>query len=224
MCRTITKLRDRQPPRLGGPTKSSPMRSHHSQFRSSSWTRFFDGFTCHQNHIGRSLPNAVLSFKRGMPSWSASIRQPFREDGDHLPCASLSFSWFAECGVGDRRHGIDQRLLDSDFRASRRTGICRASCQRAMAGTCRGACQRCAVAASGSIRLDCCGPAFGPKGTLRSCEPTCVNASVCWSTPASHIQHMQKALTEMNFQLHNVVADIPGATGLRAWRKGRVRV
>ena len=25
--------------------------------------------------------------------------------------------------------------------------------------------------------------AFGPKGTLQSCEPTCVNASVCWSTP-----------------------------------------
>jgi hypothetical protein len=36
---------------------------------------------------------------------------------------------------------------------------------------------------SGCIRLDCCGPAFGPKDTLRSCEPTCVNASVCWSTP-----------------------------------------
>ena len=36
---------------------------------------------------------------------------------------------------------------------------------------------------SGSIRLDCCGPAFGRKGTLQSCEPTCVNASVCWSTP-----------------------------------------
>jgi hypothetical protein len=30
---------------------------------------------------------------------------------------------------------------------------------------------------------------------------------------ASHIQHMQKALTEMNLQLHHVVADISGATG-----------
>ena len=35
---------------------------------------------------------------------------------------------------------------------------------------------------------------------------------------ASHIQHMQKALTEMNLQLHHVVADITGATGLRIIR------
>jgi hypothetical protein len=35
---------------------------------------------------------------------------------------------------------------------------------------------------------------------------------------ASHIQHMQKALTEMNLQLHHVVADITGATGLRTIR------
>jgi len=32
------------------------------------------------------------------------------------------------------------------------------------------------------------------------------------------IQHMQKALTEMNLQLHHVVADITGATGLRIIR------
>jgi transposase len=35
---------------------------------------------------------------------------------------------------------------------------------------------------------------------------------------ASHIQHMQKALTQMNLQLHHVVADITGATGLRIIR------
>ncbi|WP_210729797.1 hypothetical protein [Sphingobium sp. PAMC28499] len=32
---------------------------------------------------------------------------------------------------------------------------------------------------------------------------------------ASHIQHMQKALMEMNVQLHHVVSDITGATGMR---------
>jgi transposase len=32
---------------------------------------------------------------------------------------------------------------------------------------------------------------------------------------ASHIQHMQKALSQMNLQLANVVADITGATGMR---------
>jgi transposase len=32
---------------------------------------------------------------------------------------------------------------------------------------------------------------------------------------AEHIQHMQKALTEMNVQLHHVIDDITGTTGLR---------
>ena len=35
---------------------------------------------------------------------------------------------------------------------------------------------------------------------------------------ASHIQHMQKALMEMNVQLHHVVSDITGATGMRIVR------
>jgi transposase len=35
---------------------------------------------------------------------------------------------------------------------------------------------------------------------------------------ASHIQHMQKALTQMNLQLHHVVADITGKTGMRIIR------
>lgn len=35
---------------------------------------------------------------------------------------------------------------------------------------------------------------------------------------AAHIQHMQKALMEMNLQLHHVVSDISGATGMRIIR------
>jgi transposase len=35
---------------------------------------------------------------------------------------------------------------------------------------------------------------------------------------ASHVQHMQKALMEMNVQLHHVIADITGATGMRIIR------
>lgn len=35
---------------------------------------------------------------------------------------------------------------------------------------------------------------------------------------AAHIQHMQKALTQMNLQLSNVVADITGKTGMRIIR------
>jgi transposase len=35
---------------------------------------------------------------------------------------------------------------------------------------------------------------------------------------AAHIQHMQKSLMEMNLQLHHVVSDITGATGMRIIR------
>jgi transposase len=35
---------------------------------------------------------------------------------------------------------------------------------------------------------------------------------------ASHIQHMQKALMKMNVQLHQVVSDITGVTGMRIIR------
>jgi transposase len=35
---------------------------------------------------------------------------------------------------------------------------------------------------------------------------------------ASHIQHMQKALMQMNVQVHHVVSDIMGVTGLRILR------
>jgi transposase len=35
---------------------------------------------------------------------------------------------------------------------------------------------------------------------------------------AAHIQHMQKALMQMNLQLHHVVADITGVTGMRIMR------
>jgi hypothetical protein len=31
---------------------------------------------------------------------------------------------------------------------------------------------------------------------------------------AAHIQHMQKALMQMNLQLHHVVCDITGVTGM----------
>jgi hypothetical protein len=36
---------------------------------------------------------------------------------------------------------------------------------------------------------------------------------------SAHIQHMQKAMTQMNLQLHHVISDITGLTGMR--RKAR---
>src|SRR5437764_6065793 len=54
---------------------------------------------------------------------------------------------------------------------------------------------------------------------LRSqpCAPICVSESGSLNTPLP-IQHMQKALMEMNLQLHHVVSDITGATGMRIIR------
>src|SRR5216117_1080724 len=35
---------------------------------------------------------------------------------------------------------------------------------------------------------------------------------------AAHVQHMQKAMTQMNLQIHHVISDITGATGMRIIR------
>src|SRR5438477_11523950 len=35
---------------------------------------------------------------------------------------------------------------------------------------------------------------------------------------SAHIQHMQKAMTQMNLQLHHVISDITGVTGIRIIR------
>src|SRR6201991_3320072 len=40
---------------------------------------------------------------------------------------------------------------------------------------------------------------------------------------AAHIQHMQKALMQMNLQLHHVLQDVTGATGMRGHPRDRCR-
>ena len=59
---------------------------------------------------------------------------------------------------------------------------------------------------------------FRPKGQIVALRSYVRQRERLLQYAASHIQHMQKALTEMNFQLHHVVADITGATGLRIIR------
>src|SRR5580704_1559953 len=117
----------------------------------------------------------------------------------------------------DSRHGIDQCLLDSNFRAPRCPWLycvprqC-ARCQaRAWTQDRR---QRCAVAAAApflrpaACQLSAQRPDFRAAGIHAPAR----------ASAASHIQHMHKALTEMNLQLHHVVTDITGATGLRIIR------
>src|SRR6202051_1868437 len=59
---------------------------------------------------------------------------------------------------------------------------------------------------------------FRPKGRIAELRAYVRQRERLLEYAASHIQHMQKALTEMNLQLHHVVADITGATGLRIIR------
>src|ERR1700726_4665375 len=59
---------------------------------------------------------------------------------------------------------------------------------------------------------------FRPKGQIAELRAYMRQRERLLEYGASHIQHMQKALTEMNVQLHHVVTDITGVTGLRIIR------
>jgi transposase len=59
---------------------------------------------------------------------------------------------------------------------------------------------------------------FRPKGEIAELRAYLRQRERLLDTAASQIQHMQKAMTEMNLQLHHVVADITGATGMRMIR------
>ncbi len=59
---------------------------------------------------------------------------------------------------------------------------------------------------------------FRPKGQIAELRAYLRQRERLLEYGASHIQLMQKALTEMNVQLHHVVTDITGATGLRIIR------
>ena len=59
---------------------------------------------------------------------------------------------------------------------------------------------------------------FRPKGEIAELRAYLRQRERLLDIAASQIQHMQKAMTEMNLQLHHVVADITGATGQRIIR------
>src|SRR4051794_3227845 len=59
---------------------------------------------------------------------------------------------------------------------------------------------------------------FRPKGEIATLRSYLRQRERLLDGAAAHIQHMQKALTEMNLQLHHVVADITGVTGVRTLR------
>jgi transposase len=59
---------------------------------------------------------------------------------------------------------------------------------------------------------------FRPKGELAALRAYVRQRERLLDYAASHIQHMQKALMQMNVQLHHAVTDMTGATGMRIIR------
>lgn len=59
---------------------------------------------------------------------------------------------------------------------------------------------------------------FQPKGEIAVLRAYLRQRERLLDYAAAHIQHMQKALTQMNLQIHHVVADITGVTGMRIIR------
>lgn len=59
---------------------------------------------------------------------------------------------------------------------------------------------------------------FQPKGEIAVLRAYLRQRERLLDYAASHIQHMQKALMQMNLQIHHVVSDITGVTGMRIIR------
>jgi transposase len=59
---------------------------------------------------------------------------------------------------------------------------------------------------------------FRPRGEIATLRAYLRQRERLLDNAAAHIQHMQKALTQMNLQLHHVVSDITGVTGMRIIR------
>ncbi len=70
-------------------------------------------------------------------------------------------------------------------------------------------------------QLHACGllkASFHPKQSIAALRCYLRTRERMLDYAAAHIQHMQKALTHMNIQLHHVIADMTGATGMRILR------
>ena len=56
--------------------------------------------------------------------------------------------------------------------------------------------------------------AFRPKANIRRLRSHPRQRALLVEYAAGHVQHMQKALTQMNVKLHRVISDITGKTGM----------
>jgi transposase len=78
------------------------------------------------------------------------------------------------------------------------------------------------LSGNGSTLLHCC-PLMSIPGESVPCDIVELRAYIrqrerLLDCKAEHIQHMQQAIMKMNVQLHHVVADVPGKTGMEIIR------
>ncbi len=59
---------------------------------------------------------------------------------------------------------------------------------------------------------------FRPDAEIAAVRAYVRHRDMLVKNASRHIQHMQKALSQMNIQLHNVISDVTGATGMRIIR------
>src|SRR5690242_6239359 len=85
----------------------------------------------------------------------------------------------------------------------------KSSTYRAVKATCRIAsgCSSCTPTAY-------CARRFGLKTPFAGCAPCSAIARAWWSARRCGLEHLQKALNEMNLHLHHVLTDLSGQSGL----------
>jgi len=124
--------------------------------------------------------------------------------------------WFAQCGIKNGRDGIDRVYWIPIYEILERRGfevrvVKRSRCQ-ARAGP-QDRCQRCGVATAlhefGLLR-----GSFRPRVLSLPLRAYLRQRERLLDYAAAHIQHMAEALTQMNLQIHHVISDITGATGI----------
>ena len=115
-------------------------------------------------------------------------------------------------GCGGNR--IDRRVLDTALRDSRSARVCRESRQCTACKDLRSQvrCSGLPVAATVD-ELWLAVRRFRPADEICMLRAVSRQRDMLLASQGRHIQHMQKALTQMNVQLANVISDIVGETG-----------
>ena len=147
------------------------------------------------------------------------IREPVRTFGTFTSELHRLAEWFAACGVKTSRWSRPGSTGSRPSRSSSSAGSRWCWSMPATPSTSRGAKPTSATPSGcGAARIWSAPGQLPAQGEIAALRAYLRQRERLLDYAASHIQHMQKALTQMNLQLHHVVSDITGATGMRIIR------